>query len=356
MKVKLQRLAAALSLALAACGGGGGGDSPQNLPASQASDIHVYAGNYVGNYCSLLEGVVNLEFQGDVIGCFSFSVEPLTDKSARFSYRVDFYDGYYQNSPAIGSFSNNNPDNRVEIIGASTAPGWRADAVRFVIHPPAGKFLPGNFGDRAVFGSAIRLAMPLKLFQTLEFTDHWRQSGGQLLVGLPQALSTTFFPGLASYSVHVQVPDLPPVPPAPCPATPVEWLGSTARCSAQVPASPSGSYVSVRDEDGVTTGFSGFMCNKGVWEGGAGGSCADLTPPGSVVLCPERTWEWTVNGNTCRGSSPAIRNNDFVLLDSVVPRTQGIKVVQCVQLSDQTWTWSDVVGINGAIETCDAQN
>lgn len=356
MKMKLQRLAAALSLALAACGGGGGdGDSPQNLPASQANDIHVYAGNYVGNYCSLLEGVVNLEFQGDVIGCFSFSVEPLTDKSARFSYRVDFYDGYSQNSPPIGSFSNYNPDNRVEIIGAATSPKWRADTVRFTIHPPAETFLPGSAGGQAVFGSAIRLAMPLKLFQTIEFTDHWRWSNGQLVLGPLDALSTTFFPGLASYVVHVQVPDLPPVPPAPCPATPVEWVGSTDRCSAQLPASPSGSYVSVRDEDGVTTGFSGFKCEKGVWKGGAGGSCADLTPPGSVVLCPERFWEWTVNGNTCQGSSLPAKNSDFVVIESIALGTNGFKWVQCVQQPDKTWGWTDQVFSNGAAETCDLQ-
>ena len=109
-----------LTFALASCGGGSGsGSALQILPASEANNIDVYAGHYVGNYCSLLEGVVNLSFQGDVIGCIRFSVEPLTDKSARFSYRVDFYDGYYQNAPSIGSFSNNHPDNRVEIIGAA---------------------------------------------------------------------------------------------------------------------------------------------------------------------------------------------------------------------------------------------
>lgn len=353
--VRMHGLALTLPLVLASCGGGG--SALQTLPAAEANNVDVYAGHYVGNYCSLLEGVVNLSFPGDVIGCIRFSVEPLTDKSARFAYRVDFYDGYYQNSPPIGSFSNSHPDNRMEIIGAATSPGWQADTVRFTLHPPEDAFASGNSSDQGVFGTAIRLGMPLRLFQTLEFTEYWRRSNGQLVMGPLNALTSSFFPGLASYIVHVRVPAWPPVPPAPCAATAVEWRNATNdTCSGQVQASPSGTSVSVRDEDGVTTGYSGFECSEGVWRRSPGGSCANSTPPASVVLCSEKSWEWTVEGHTCFGSSPEVRNNEFVVVDSVAPGTQGLKWVQCVQAPDMTWAWTDQVFSTGAAETCSAPN
>ncbi len=333
------------TLLLGSCGGGGG--TPSTTPAMpapsasvpQSSSMQHYAGSY-SSACESVEGAVNLDLGGSVYARTISSVNPISEKVGAFSYRIDFFADAQCATWSLGSLLNSNPDSRVSIVGAAHIGGSLVDKVVLAIRPSSEVFTASATPGMVVFGTAIRLALPSFLFQAWEIKDLWRLENGRLYEGVLTE-GPDGFPLDIDRSLHnVQVAVVPQKPAQPCASGLIEWTDGAAQCSAQIPVSLSaGEGVWINDLVGPTTGRASFSCVNGAWSSPNSTYCIDSTPPQS--LCPEQTWTWTVNGNTCSGVVSAGSSNASAV--NVVPGLRGAKQLSCVASPAGGFEWSEFI-------------
>lgn len=352
---------AVLSGALVSCGGGGGATSSPDSSSVEvpSSDIQRYSGQF-SSACEQIDEAVNLDLGGAVFARTYSSVTPISAKQGGFSFRIDFFADAQCQTSFLGALVNENPANRITIVGAVNASGAAADKVALSIFPPAASAVAGGTPGMVVYGSAVRLALPAFLFQNWQLNDLWRLEGGRLLEGGLEEGADGFPVSLDRTTGSDQVVTVPALPAQPCGAQAVQWTGSRGSCSGQLAAGLSSSQQWLRDETAPTTGSAGFTCSNGAWSAPVSAACSDSTP--AQPVCPEQTWTWTVNGHTCTGTVPAaLTATSFFTPDNqvvnVTPGVRGAKDLLCVpDASAPTgYAWTEFV-FGASAPTVKAEN
>jgi cytochrome c len=329
---------AVLSGALASCGGGGG---TTNSPAA-SSDIQLYTGHF-SSPCERVDEAVNLDLGGSVFAQTYSSVTPISAKAGGFSFRIDFFADSQCQTAFLGALVNENPANRITIVGVVNASGVSADKVVLSIFPPAASAVAGGTPGMVVYGSTVRLALPAFLFQNWQLSDLWRLEGGRLLEGGLEEGADGFPISLDLTTGSDRVAAVPALPAQPCASQTKQWTGSRGTCSAQLAAGVSSSQQWLRDELGPTTGSAGFTCSNGVWSEQIAATCFDSTPV--PPDCPAQTLTWTVDGNLCSGTIPDGYLNQIQTADNVTAGVMGIKQMRCVnsQGASAGALWSEFI-------------
>ena len=328
---------------LVSCGGGGGGTPAATAPLVPSSSIQRYAGNF-SSPCEHVEEVVNLDLGGEVFARTYSTITPLQDKVGAFSFRIDFFADAQCATAPLGSLSNTNPDSRISIVGAVQLGAAPADKVEISVRPSSEPFVPGGTSDVVVFGTAVRLALPSFLMQAWNLKDVWRLEGGRLFEGGLDLGADGFPLSLDQAFYSVQVAAIPARPDQPCSTQKLEWTVGAATCSAQLPVALStGASTWMDDLEGASTGRASFTCVNGAWSVPGNATCTDSTPP--QPACPEQSWTWTVNGNTCTGSVPANHGSVNDSAVNVTPGLRGAKHLSCVASSTSPtgFAWSEFI-------------
>ncbi|WP_439518074.1 c-type cytochrome [Hydrogenophaga sp.] len=310
-----------------------------------------YAGHYVST-CEALGTQINLDQGGMVYARMASTVLPNSATTARYTFRVDFFADPQCAANALGSLTNDNPQNTVTWVGSSTLDGTLVDRVRFDIRGSADAQQPGLTPDTVVIGDAIRLALPSLLVNGFSLNDLWRLEGAWLYEGGLDVAADGFPTGLNYALPASKVTTSPAAPPAPCAAQNVSWTGSGVQCFARARANVSGSVWNLEDREDNVMGNAAFACSNGRWIEQAASSCQDTAPP-PAPKCPAQVWTWTVNGQTCRGISSEAVQDAFSHIYNDASANFGHKLVMCRLTSGGALEWSELHPNGIRYESCD---
>lgn len=334
---------AVFSGSLASCGGGGATNTPTSSGIEvSSSDIQRYAGHF-SSACERIDEAVNLDLGGAVFARTYSSVTPIAPKEGGFSFRIDFFADSQCQTSFLGALVNENPANRIAIVGIVNASGAAADKVALSISPPAASAVAGGTPGTVVYGSGIRLALPALLFQNWLRYDLWRLEGGRLLEGGLEEGEDGFPVSLDRSTGSDRIAAVPVWPSQPCSSQVMQWAGSKGTCSAQVAAGLSSSQQWLRDDTEPATGSAGFNCSNGVWSEPVAATCLDSTPV--LPDCPSQTLTWAVDGNTCSGIIPAAHIGQIEWADNITAGVMGAKQMRCVssQSAPSGADWSELI-------------
>lgn len=337
-------VAAVFAAVLSSCGGGSSsgetGNSNSQGSLDQANSIQQYVGNFNGSACEQLPDVTNLDQGGPVYSRTAHRVSALTATTGVFAYRIDFFADAQCATSALASLSNENPANRVAILGSVQLGDGVAKKVEFNIFPPTEQGTPDASSGTVVFGSTIRLSLPSYLFGNSVIRDLWQLDGAKLYEGNSNSGADGFPLGLDRMTPSIQTSVFPALPPQPCATKTLTWTDGLAQCSAQAPVSlATGQEKWLDDVKGPSKGGASFTCINGQWSAPKSSYCIDSTP--QPPPCAEQTWTWTVNGNTCKGTIPA--GYTSATADNVVPGLMGSKSFTCTASPTGGFQWSEFV-------------
>ncbi|MDP3253379.1 MAG: hypothetical protein Q8M77_15850 [Hydrogenophaga sp.] len=299
-----------------------------------------YAGEYVAT-CEALGDSINLDQGGMVYGRLISKVQPISDSSASYTFRIDFFADAQCAAIPLGSLANDNPLSTVSIVGTTTIGGIPVDKVRFSIQQTADAFQPGGTPDVVVVGTAIRLALPAALARGFSLDDLWRLEADVLYEGDLSVGPDGFPTDLDRTSPVQRVTSAPAAAFAACAPATVGWMGMGGQCAAQILLATSGNVLGVEDQQGVVVGNASFTCSNGTWVERPGSVCRDTLPP-PVPKCPAQTWNWTENGETCSGTSRAVVQDGFDYVWNETAGKTGGKGLFCRLNESGVLAWSEI--------------
>jgi cytochrome c len=337
-----------LSSLLLSCGGGGGGGTVVDVGSSPTSTAaltaSVYTGYFVGT-CYPLAKSSNYENGAALYVKTVLSVGPGNAASAPLISRFDFFDSATCTGQALGTLHNNNENNALTLVSATSVNGRSAHKLILSFGNASANYQDGPTADTVIYGTALRLKLPRVLFTGFTAYDLWSLDNNDLYEGNYNYGADGFPTGLLATPVDTKVATLPAVPEATCAAQTLNWTASGNSCVGLT--TPSASRLSqqlVSTPSTGTVGGASFTCSNGAWSVPANATCRLDLPV--FTTCPVQTITWTSGSNTCSGETPVtIAGNDVSVVNTVAGNSGGRRM-SCQ--ADGSW----VAWAGGAASIC----
>lgn len=336
---------------LVSCGGGGGGGTAVGVDPSATSttsttalSASVYAGYFVGT-CSPVPSASNYENGAALYVKTVLSVGTGSAASAPLRSRFDFFDNASCAGQAVGTLTNNNGNNALTLVSATSVNGRPAHRLILGFGNASANYVAGPTADTVIYGTALRLKLPRVLFTGFSAYDLWSLDNNDLYEGNYTKGADGFPTGLLAAPVDTKVATLPTEPEAPCAAQTLNWTASGNSCVGLT--TPSASQLSqqlVSTPSTGTVGGASFTCSNGAWSVPANATCRLDLPV--FATCPVQTINWTSGSNTCSGETPiTIAGNDISVVNTVAGYSGGQRM-SCQ--ADGSWAvWAASLGVSG---------
>jgi cytochrome c len=306
-----------------------------------ALSASVYNGHFVGTCVAVANGS-NYETSAALYVKTVLSVGAGSAASARLILRMDFFDNASCAGQALDTLPNNNGNNVLTLVSATSVNGRPAHKLTLSFGNPSASYQAGPTADTVIYGTALRLKLPRVLFTGFTAHDLWSLDNNDLYEGNFTYGADGFPTGLLATPVDTKVATLPAVPEAPCPAQTLNWTGSGNSCVGLT--TPSASQLSLQLVSTPGTGTVGdatFTCSNGAWSVPANATCRPDVPV--FATCSVQTITWTSTSNTCSGATPVTYVGNDVTVVNTIAGNSGGQRMSCQ--ADGSWAaWAGVSG------------
>lgn len=347
---RLISLAGALGVTslLVSCGGGGGGGTAVGVDPGTTSTAALRASAYTGNFvgtCFPLANASNYESGAALFAKTVLSIGTGSAASAPLTLRFDFFDSASCTGQALGTLTNNNGNNALTLVSATSVNGRSAHKVILDFGSVYESYQAGPTADTVIYGTALRLKLPRVLFNGFTAYDLWSLDNNDLYEGNYTYGADGFPTGLLATPVDTKVAAPPVVPEAPCAAQTLNWTASGYSCVGGT--TPSASQLSqqlVSTPSTGTVGGASFICSNGAWSVPANATCRLDLPV--FTTCPVQTINWTSGSATCSGETPVTTAGNDISVANTIAGYSGGRSMSCQ--ADGTWAaWA-----GGAASIC----